>query len=104
MADALYRLTRYTTSLRSIGRQQRTERAEVDVEVLWRQIEMLTEFGHLLFEQHQRRADAFDLFVRQVTALDSAYRLPFHELPQKLDQRQDEAHQSLFHRGGIGVD
>src|SRR5215216_3370821 len=98
------RSTTRTSPSRSIGRQERTERPEIDVEVFRCQVEMLTQFGHLFFQQHQRCANSFDLFVRQVTPLDSANRLTLHELPKKLDQRQDQAHQSLFHRGGIGVD
>src|SRR5215207_4581530 len=65
---------------------------------------MLAQFRHFLFQKHQRCAYSFDLFVGQITLLNTSDCLTLHELPKKLHQRQDQAHQPFFDSGGVGVD
>jgi hypothetical protein len=58
------------SSALSIGGKQGAERSQIDVETFRLQTEMFAQLGRLLFQQHQRCADALDLFVCQITTVD----------------------------------
>src|SRR4051795_1779048 len=87
-----------------IGGKQRPQRSQIDIEILWLQIEMVAQFGHLLLQEHQRGTDALDLLISEVTPIDPADSLTLHQLPQQFHQGQHQTHQTAFHRLGIGVD
>jgi hypothetical protein len=70
--------------------QQPAEGAEVEIQVFLRQPKVVSELLHPLLERHQRLTESLDLVTAQPTGLYSPYRLPFHQLPEQLDQRQHE--------------
>ena len=55
-----------------VGRQQRAEWAKIDIEVLGVEPEMLAQLDHLLFQQHQCGADAFDSLIIAVPGTASS--------------------------------
>src|SRR3954447_12949573 len=84
--------------------QQASERAEVEVQVLVAQSELGLQLVHALGELHERLPQAFDLVIGERPALHPMQCLALHQLPQQLDQRQDELRKAAFDRFGIGRD
>ena len=56
-----------------------------------------------LFELHQRHTDGFDLLARQRLLLHPPDRLTFHQLAQKLDDRQHQLRDRSLHVVGLRV-
>src|SRR5215813_11736927 len=65
---------------------------------------MISELGHLLLKRHQRPPDLLDLVVGERALIHSPQGLPFHQLAQQFDDREDQAHQPPLDRLWIRVD
>src|SRR5512135_1150692 len=76
--------------------QQIAERAEVEIEVSLLQPEVLGQLAHAAVELHEGLPQPLDLVVAEVAGLHAAQRLALHQLPQQLDQREDELGEALF--------
>src|SRR5690349_17924945 len=85
------------------GLQQIAQRAEVEVQIALFEPEMLDQLLHAAIELHERVAEALDLLVGQRAAVHPAERLPLHQLPQQLDEREHELREALLDLLGIGV-
>src|SRR4051794_5994917 len=83
---------------------QTAQRPKVQVQVLVLQPERLLQLFHPLLEQHEGLAQPLHLIRRETAALDPAERLALQQLPQQLDQRQDELRKALLELVAIGVD
>src|SRR5918992_1116637 len=79
--------------------EQIAERPEVEVQVAVLEAELALELLHPTLELHERLAEPLDLLVGERALLHPTQRLPFHQLPEELDQRQH-----LLHALGICVD
>src|SRR5690349_11005488 len=77
--------------------------AEVEVQVLGLELEVLAELLHLLLEQHEGLSQPLDLIRGESAALDSPQRLALHQLADQLHQRQHELREPLLEALGIGV-
>lgn len=84
--------------------QQRSQRPEVQVQVLGPQSVAVTQFGHTVVEEHQGEPDPLFLVLAQVALVDTAQRLAFHELAQQFDDRQDQLDQVALDRVGLEVE
>src|SRR6266516_7720021 len=76
-------------------------RAQVDVEVLARQAELLDQLRHPLIELHQVVPEPFGLLVGDGSVLDAADRLSFHELAEQFHDREHERRQAAL--GGLRI-
>src|SRR5690349_24753927 len=83
--------------------EQRPERAEVEVEVLVREPELRLQLLHPLREPHEREPETLDLLVVECALLHPPQRLPLHQLPQELDERQHELGEAALDALRIGV-
>src|SRR3954454_5295632 len=88
---------------RADGLQQSTQRPEVQIQVLGGEPELLTKLIHPLVQLHERAAEPLDLLLAQIPAVDPAQRLSLHDLPEQLDDRQDELRQAALDVLGIGI-
>src|SRR5215211_5756414 len=66
------------------------ERAEIEVELLVGEAEVLLQLLHPLLQRDQGLAESLDLVVAEAACLDPPYRLAFHQLPQQFDEREHE--------------
>src|SRR5690606_1749532 len=95
---------RHLTRLGSrVGGQQRAERPEVDVEIFDAQVVAAAQLRHRLVEPHERHPQRLYLLVAEVTLVDAAQGLSLHELPDQLDDGENELEQVAFHRIRIGL-
>src|SRR4051812_36844017 len=83
--------------------EQLAERAQVEVQVLVSQPELALQFLHARLKSHERLAEPLDLVIGERAALHPANCLAFHELPEQLDQCQDELRQAALDVMGVGV-
>ena len=58
---------------------------------------MLFQLVHPLGELHERVAQALDLLIGERPGLHPVKRLPLHQLPQELDERQHELREAALH-------
>src|SRR5512144_45180 len=79
------------TSPRSIAGEQRTERPQVEVELLPGEPEALQQVRHPVVEQHEGHTDSFFLVGGEVTLLDPADGLALHELAQQFHDGQGQS-------------
>src|SRR4051794_2953148 len=86
------------------GSEQLAEWAEVQVEVLGGEAEVLAQLGHALLEREEGLAEALDLLRCQVARIDAAQGLALHELAQELDNGEEELREPLLDALGVGVD
>src|SRR5689334_1250410 len=70
--------------------QQVSERTEVQIQVGIREPELRLELLHPVGEEHEGLSEALDLVIVERPLLHASQRLPLHQLPQELDQRQHE--------------
>src|SRR3954464_3188659 len=93
-------------SLRTNGEnsQQITERSEIELEVFLLEPEVLRELVHALLGLNNRLAETLDLLVVEVPHFHAAERLALHQLPQELDQREDELREPALDVLGVGLD
>src|SRR5689334_9771750 len=98
---------RHAACLRSLlppHLDQLSEWAEVDVQVLLLELEVLAELFHLLLEQHERLSEPLDLFRRERAPLDPAQSLTLHQLANQLDQGQHQLRETLLEALAVRVD
>src|SRR5436190_6152075 len=81
-----------------------SERAEIEVEIALLEAELGLQFFHSLGEPHEGQPEPFDLLVVERALLHSPKRLALHQLPQQLDQGQDELRKSLLDLLRVGRD
>src|SRR5204862_7129460 len=85
------------------GSEQVPERAEVEVEVLRVEPELLAQLLHALVELHEGAAEPLDLVVGEAAAVDAAERLPLHELAEQLHDREHQLREAALQLLGIRV-
>src|SRR5215217_5334564 len=66
--------------------QKFAEGAQVKIQILWCEPEIVAKLGHPLLEEHQCEPDAFGLFRAHSARIKPAYGLPFHQLTKQLNQ------------------
>jgi MFS family permease len=79
-------------------RQERAEGAEVEVQVLRLEAEVLAQLGHPLLQPHERVAEPFGLLVGDGAVVDAPDGLALHELAEQFHDREDEGGQPAFGR------
>src|SRR3954447_1659781 len=84
--------------------EQFSEWAEVDVQVLLLELEVLAELFHLLLEQHEGLTQPLDLVSRERASFDSPERLALHQLADQLNQREHQLGEPLFEALAVRVD
>src|SRR5215210_1624246 len=84
--------------------QERAERAQVEVQIAVLEPELDLELLHPLCELHERLTQALDLLVGERPSLHPPERLALHQLPQQLDERQDELREAALDPLRIGLD
>src|SRR5690242_2033100 len=84
--------------------EQVAERPEVQVQIRPLQPELGDQLVHSLLETHERLPEPVDLVVGERTVLHALQGLPLHQLPQKLDEREDELRETPLDRLRIRVD
>lgn len=89
---------------RLIPGQQRSQRPEVQVQVLGPQAVAVAQFGHAVVEEHQGQSDPLLLLLAQVALVDAAQRLALHELAQQLDDGQHQLDQVALDGVGLQVE
>src|SRR3954468_1977472 len=83
--------------------EQFSEWAEVDVQVLLLELEVLAKLFHLLLEQHECLSEPLDLFGRQRLTLDPPQSLALHQLADQLDESQHELSETLLEALAVGI-
>src|SRR3954453_3282386 len=83
--------------------QQGSEWSEVEVEVFFREAELLPELVHPLVQLHEGVAEALDLLVVEAAGLHAPEGFPLHHSPEEVDDRQDEARETAFDVLGVGL-
>src|SRR6201991_4071901 len=78
---------------RSVAPEEGAEGAEVEVQVAQCQAVAAAQVRHRRVEPEQRLPERLDLVVAEVALVDPAQRLPFHQLPDQLDDGEDELEQ-----------
>src|SRR5919199_3002517 len=76
--------------------QEISQRPEVEVQVAVFQLEVRLQLLHPRLELHERLAHALDLLVGQRAVLHAPQGLALHQLPEELDERQDELRETLL--------
>src|SRR5688572_25774637 len=96
---------RRRTRTRFEGRwlHQLPDRAEIEIQLFGRDVELLREIQDGFLQAHQRKADRLGLRVRQRSRLHPPDRLTLEQLPNQLHQRQHELQHRLPHVVRIGV-
>src|SRR3954451_664262 len=84
--------------------EQLSEWAEVDVQVLLLELEVLAKLFHLLFEQHECLTEPLDLFGRERIPLDPPQSLALHQLADQLDERKHQLSETLLEALAVGFD
>src|SRR4051812_20196698 len=84
--------------------EQPAEGAEIDVEVVDGEPEVVSQLVHLLLEKHQRRPEPFYFVIGEPARLHPSYGLLLHELPQQLHEGEHELDQALLDLLGVGAD
>src|SRR5690242_11611805 len=95
---------RFPGTALSLLLEQVPQRSEVEVQVGVLEPERRLELLHAVGEEHERLPEPLDLVVVERPLLHAAKRLTFHQLPQELDQRQDELCKAAFDLLRVGVD
>src|SRR3954451_7441043 len=85
------------------GLQQIAQRAEIEVQIALFQPKMLGQLPHAALQLEEGVAEALDLLVAERAVVHPAQRLPLHELPEQLDEREHELGETLLDLLGIGV-
>src|SRR3954470_17135083 len=85
----------------SLPGKQRSERPEVQIQVLGPQSVPLAQFGHAVLQEHEGEPDPLLLVLAEISGVEAAQRLALHELAQQLDDGQHEFHQVAL--DGVGV-
>src|SRR4051794_7397574 len=78
--------------------------AEVEIQVVLLELEVLAKLFHLLLEQHEGLAEPLDLLGRKRPALDSPQRLALHQLADQLNEREHQLGKTLLEALAVGVD
>src|SRR3954452_16712858 len=84
--------------------EQFSEWAEVDVQVLLLELEVIAQLFHLLLEQHEGLAEPLDLVGRERAPVDSPQRLALHQLADQLDEREHQLGQPFLEAFAVRVD
>lgn len=87
----------------SAPRQEGSEWAEVEVEILRPDSVLLAEFCHPLVEQHQSGSDLVSLRIAEIALIDTANCLPLHQLPEEFDHREHEGDEVMSHLVGVKI-
>src|ERR671914_23171 len=77
--------------------EEAPEWAQVQVQVLRRQSELLAQLLHPSVQLHEGLPQPLDLLLGQGSAVDPPQGLPLHQLPKQLDDRQHELREPLLH-------
>src|SRR4051794_912401 len=84
--------------------EQPAKGAEIDVQVVDGEPEVVAELVHLLLEKHERCSEPLYLVVGEPTGLNAAYGLLLHQLPEQLHQGQHQLDQALLHLFRVSTD
>src|SRR5436190_1721060 len=86
------------------GLQQIAQRTEIQVQIALFELEVLGQLAHAAVELHEGLPEPLDLLVGKRSGLHPPQRLTLHELPQQLDEREDELRQAFLDLLRIRVD
>src|SRR6266480_2260447 len=78
------------------GLQKIAQRAEVQVQIALFELEVLGQLLHAAVELHEGLPEPLDLVVGERSGLHPPQCLALHELPQQLNEREDELRQALL--------
>src|SRR5262249_16991742 len=92
-----------TGGLLWLGSDQTAERAEVEIEIFGGEAEAAADVADRFLQPHERLSHVLRLLGCERAGVHAADRLPLHELPQELHEREHEARPRALHVLGIGV-
>jgi hypothetical protein len=82
---------------------QPADRAEVEVQLLWVELESSGNLVDRLLQLHQSEADVFDFFRREGFFFEPPDGLALQQFPNEFHEGEDELDDRALHVFGIGI-
>jgi len=83
--------------------EQLADGAQIEIELVRRNVELLREVLNRFLKSHQRKPDPLRLIVGQRPSFHAADRLPFEQLTDQFDQREDQPQHGTANVVRVGI-